>query len=61
MAPDSCRTTLDAFVSEIDLDRNTCFASVRKLQLPIAVLFEKIPFSISQETETLVNTNKVQK
>lgn len=61
VAPDSCRTSLDTFVSEIDLDRNTRFASVRKLQLPVAVSFEIIPFPVSQETETLIDTKKVQK
>jgi hypothetical protein len=60
-APDSCRTPLDAFVSEIDLNRNTRFASIRKLQLPIAVPFEEITFPVSQEAETLINTKKVQK
>lgn len=61
VAPDSCRASLDAFISEIDLEGNTRFASVRKLQLPIAVPFEKIPLPVSQETETFINTKKVQK
>jgi hypothetical protein len=62
ITPDSCRPSLDSIVSEVDLERNTRFASIGKFQLPIAVSFEEISFSIPQEAEALVDASeKVQK
>ena len=58
ITPDSCCPSLDPIVSEVDLEGNTRFASIGKLQLPIAVSLEKIPFPVPQEAEPLVDTGK---